>query len=803
MNPFPVPRRAAVPTLALSIAAALAAMASATHAQSDAPSSQNIVIRAVRGDTPQPAVPATTESVTALQIDEVINSPTTAGVLQYLPSVHVRERYAGDRNGILVMRVNSSVASAQTTVYADGLLLSNFLNNSFSTAPRWGLVSPEEIERVDVVYGPFSALFPGNSAGGVVRITTRMPTRFEAHAKLDAFTQRFREYGTNERFNGGHGSLSLGGAQGAFSWWLSLDHLDSQGHPQTFSAATPKTGAAAQAGSFTVVDASRVFRDLDTSGAPRVTVASTGIDHTVQDMAKLKLGFDPLPWLHGDVTAALWHNASDTRVDSYLRDGSGRTVFNAGASLANPLKFVRIDGQDYTVASTAPSLARSEHRLLGLDLKTRTGGTWDLAFVASAYDQTRDLSRSATPVNGYDRGFGDGFGSTPTPGQLTDTSGTGWHNADLRGQWRPGSRVGAHALAWGLHHDRYELASVTWGTAAQPLADWRVSDSGTLSTNSYGKTRTDAIYLQDEWKAAPGLTLTAGARYERWKAFDGSNYNAGNAAPNPKNLVYAERRYANVSPKAAVSWQASDALTLRASVGKAVRYPTVAEMFQTFNGPGGIRFNDPNLKPEQVWSSEWVLEHRRASSSLRVSLFTEDKSDALISQTDVTVTPTISSIQNVDKVRTRGLELVGQASDPGVRGLELNGSVTWTDSKITADRRNPGLEGTDQPRIPRWRATAVATWRASERLSASLAYRFSGHQHNALFNTTLQRYNDVNPDVYGAVSHYSVFDTKLLWRIDRHWSAALGVNNLGNFKYYVNPNPYPQRTWFGTLKFDL
>ena len=83
------------------------------------------------------------------QLDEVINSPTTAGVLQYLPSVHVRERYAGDRNGILVMRVNSSVASAQTTVYADGLLLSNFLNNSFSTAPRWGLVSPAEIERVD------------------------------------------------------------------------------------------------------------------------------------------------------------------------------------------------------------------------------------------------------------------------------------------------------------------------------------------------------------------------------------------------------------------------------------------------------------------------------------------------------------------------------------------------------------------------------------------------------------------------------------------------------------------------------
>ena len=99
---------------------------------------------AIKGE--KPAVPDnapnTTASVTAKQIAETINTVTSAGVLQYLPSVHVRERYIGDVNGVLVMRVNSSISSAQTIVYADGLLLSNFLNNSFSTAPRWGMVSP-------------------------------------------------------------------------------------------------------------------------------------------------------------------------------------------------------------------------------------------------------------------------------------------------------------------------------------------------------------------------------------------------------------------------------------------------------------------------------------------------------------------------------------------------------------------------------------------------------------------------------------------------------------------------------------
>ena len=752
----------------------------------------------------QAPLPATVETVTAQQIAETVNSPTTAGILQYLPSMHVRERYIGDRNGILVMRVNSSIASAQTTVYADGLLLSNFLNNSFSTAPRWGMVSPEEIERIDVIYGPFSALYPGNSAGGVVNIGTRMPDKFEAHVKLDAFSQRFKLYGTDERFNGGHASASLGSAADDWSYWVSLDHLDSHGHPQTFGNTTAKTGAPATAGTFTDVSGSSVYRDIDTAGRPRIIVSSTGIDNTVQDMAKLKLAYRFTPQWQASYTLGIWRNDSEGTVDSYLRDAAGNTVFNAGAAYANPLKFVRIDGLDYTVSTAVPSRNESEHWMHGLALKSNTGGTWDWDLVASVYDQKSDVSRTATPASGFD----SGLGAVHPGGQITYADGTGWHNLDLRGTWRSnGKAISEHTLGFGVHHDRYKLASVTYGTAASPIADWLGSDTGTLNTNSYGKTQTDAVYLQDAWNFAPEWTLVAGGRQERWKAFDGSNYNAANVAPNPPNLVYADRSQSNFSPKLHVAWQTTPEIELRASLGKGVRYPTVAEMFQTFNGPGGIRFNDPNLKPEQVNSMEWVVQQRRTDSMLRVSLFFEDKRDALISQTDVTVTPNISSIQNVDRVRTTGIEIAAQASDVGsalgLSGLDLNGSVTYTDSTITRDTRNPGLEGTDQPRIPAWRGTIVATYRASDALTATVSYRYSGHQHNQLYNTTTRQYNDPNPDVYGAVSQYKVVDAKVQYRVDKQWTVSLGVNNLNNFSYFVNPNPYPQRTWFAGVKYDL
>lgn len=777
--------------IALAVAAAFSLVASPAQAE-EAATLPEMTIQA--GQPAAPAnLPNTVESVTKKQIEESVNAMTTASVLQYLPSVHVRERYIGDRNGVLVMRLNSSIASAVTTVYADGLLLSNFLNNSFSTAPRWGMVAPEEIERIDVMYGPFSALYPGNSAGGVVNIATRMPEKFEFHAKVDYFTQHFNQYKADGNFDGAHGSVALGNKIGDWSFRVDLDHLDNRRQPQTFGTATKKPGAAAGAGTFTV--ASGEVRDIDTSGNPRIITSTTGMDHTIQDNGKFKLAYDITPTMRASYILGIWQNTSDTSVDPYLKDAAGNLIYGTKTGAAsNPYQFVRIGGVDYTVSGANPAHSENEHWMHGLSLKTSTGGTWDWEAIASYYDQRKDISRTATNF-----GVDSGLGLARPGGNITLADGTGWHNLDLRGEWRPdGNLQSEHQVSFGYHTDRYILKSDTYSIAA----DWLNGSPGTLSTNSRGKTETQAVYVQDAWKFHPDWKLTLGGRFEHWQAFDGSNYNAANVVPNPKNLVYADRAQSNFSPKLALAFQSAPDLLLRASLGKAYRYPTVSEMFQTINLPGAIKFNDPNLKPEYVVSGDFTAEKSFANALWRTSVFWEDKRDALISQTDVTVTPTISSIQNVDRVRTRGLETALQASDLWFRGFDLSGSLTYADSFILKDAKNPGLEGTKQPRIPDWRATLVGIYRASDRLSYSLAARYSGRQHNALFNTTTKRYNDINPNVYGAVSHYTVVDGKINYKVDQQWTVALGVNNLFSYKYYVNPNPYPQRTLFATLKFD-
>src|SRR5574343_40332 len=146
-------------------------------------------------------LPTTMEGVNAAEIARTINATDAEDALKYLPSLLVRKRYIGDYNhAVLSTRASGTGNSARSMVFADGILLSNFLGNGPTNAPRWMLVTPEEIERVDVLYGPFSAAYAGNSVGAVVDYVTRMPEKFEAHAKLVGFSENFQEYGTDKKF---------------------------------------------------------------------------------------------------------------------------------------------------------------------------------------------------------------------------------------------------------------------------------------------------------------------------------------------------------------------------------------------------------------------------------------------------------------------------------------------------------------------------------------------------------------------------------------------------------------------------
>ena len=728
-------------------------------------------------------IPTTLEGVTREQIAQTINALDAEDALKYFPSLLVRKRYIGDYNhAILSSRASGTGNSARSMVYADGILLSNYLGNGIANgtnyAPRWGLVTPEEIERVDVLYGPFSAAYAGNSVGAVVDYVTRMPTTFEAHAKLSGFSQNFKLYGSDGRYGGKQASASLGNKNGDWSWFINASRTESAGQPLTFATtALSSTNATSQQAVTGAVPG------LTTRNVPWLLLGGATQYQTTQAHAKLKLAYDFSPTVRASYTLGYWSTATDNRSQSYLRNAAGATVYSGPVS---------IDGKAYTLAPALFGVSNEalEHVMHGLSLKSNTQGIWDWEVAASLYNYQKDQIRAAASAQPAALGGG--------AGTLQDQNGTGWNTLALKGIWRPDGTRGAHLLDFGYQQDSYRLRILKSGIAGNYLVD----GPGTVASDVGGRTQLRSVYAQDAWAFAPRWKSVLGARLESWTASSGfTTFGAGNS----NNAGYASRSAQFISPKAALSYQWTSDTVLKASMGRAVRFPTVGELYgaTTPTGANPVQFiNDPNLRPEKSWTTELTAEKDLGNGLLRLTFFTENTRDSLYAQQtfDPLANTTISRVQNVGRIQTHGLELAYNGNDVFRKGLDFSSSLTYADSRI---RENAGFVTTPgdtlgkyQPRVPVWRATALLSYRFDPALSATFGARYSGRQFASLDNT------DVNAFTYQGTSAYFTTDVRLRYQVSRQWTAAVGIDNLNNYKFW-NFHPYPQRTVVAELKFDL
>ncbi|RQO53493.1 TonB-dependent receptor [Paucibacter sp. KBW04] len=730
-------------------------------------------------------IPTTLESISAAEIAKTINATDAEDALKYLPSLLVRKRYIGDYNhAVLSTRASGTGNSARSLVFADGIQLSNLLGNGATFTPRWGLVTPEEIERVDVLYGPFSAAYSGNSVGAVVDYQTRMPKAFEAHAKAGVFVQPFELYSSKKTYGGYHASASLGDRAGAFSWWINVNHLDSDGQPLTFITKPVSTSNAVP--SATVVNGS--ILGADKSNVPWQILGAGTQYRTEQDHAKLKLAYDINPVLSANYTLGWWGNNSRGSSESYLRDAAGQPFYaaaaNSGTAKASP---IAIDGKAYSLAANDFGQNRDElrHLMQGVSIKSHSKGVFDFELAASHYSYDKDESRSALLARPGSEAGG--------AGRLNDLSGTGWTTLAAKAQLRPNSE---HVIELGAQQERYQ-----WQQRVSDVADWISGAPTAIFTAFSGKTQLNSVYAQDAWAISPQLKTVIGLRLEDWRALDGSKTSAAG-----KTVNFERRSEQYASPKAALGYALNEDWSLKVSTGRAVRMPTAGELFQGGVNASGVYVEsdpttNPYLKPEQGWTSE--LSAQWASSTqqqLRVTLFHEDTRDALYSQSTVVEGKTISSTQNIDRIRTVGLELSYQAADLWLKGLELQGNVTYADSKILANSgfvSKPGdTIGMQQPRVPKWRATGLISYAVTPEVSASYGLRYSGPQYGTLNNS------DPNGFTYQGFSKFFTTDVRAQWRVNKQWTLAGGIDNLNNYQYWAF-HPYPQRTYHAELKFDL
>jgi iron complex outermembrane receptor protein len=698
-----------------------------------------------------------TASVTARKVEQTVNIIDAEDAVKYLPSVTLRKRNNGDTQAVLGTRVWGYNSSARSLIFADGVPLSALIaNNNTIGGPRWGLVSPGEISRIDMMYGPFSAAYAGNSMGAVMEITTRMPDSLSGSIGQTQALQRFDLYGTRNTYGTSQTTADIGNRFGKFSFLASGNYQNSNSQPlQYVTSATFPLGTTGG------------FAEQNKLGATANVLGATGLLHTGMTNGKLKAAYDFTPSLRATYTFGYWQNDANASVDTYIATASTPTY-----------------GGQAGFASGFYDLEQ-RHSSHSVSLRTDNRGAWDFEAIAAHYAFDKDQQRVPTSASANDTSFG-------TAGRVAVLDGTAWSSLDLKGAWRQGGRGGlaTHTVTFGVHHDDYKLNNPTYNAS-----EWRAGDFTTVATEGDGKTRTEALWAQDAWRINDFMKLTVGGRYENWRAFDGFNANGTTKVTQPE--ITASR----FSPKAVLAWTPTLDWTLSASLGKAYRFATPSELYQLVSTGATFTSPDPNLKPDNVLASEVRVGRTFSHGMAQVALFQDDVRDAIISQFLPLVansTTLYSYLSNVDHVRARGAEVVLGGN---IAGLELSGSATYLDAKTLALSGRASAtapEGTAigafLPNIPKWRANFVSTYRPDDRLALTFAGRYSGKIYTTLDNA------DVRFNTYQGFSEWFVADAHVNYRFDRHWSGSIGADNLFDRKYFLF-HPFPQRTYVANAKF--
>ena len=256
------------------------------------------------------------------------------------------------------------------------------------------------------------------------------------------------------------------------------------------------------------------------------------------------------------------------------------------------------------------------------------------------------------------------------------------------------------------------------------------------------KITTNSVYVQDEiLLMGERLRLVPGVRFEDHSTF-GSELN----------------------PKFSLMHLTTPNTTLRASVGKAFKSPTIRQLYYQGIYRHGSNYleSNPDLDPETAISWTAHLEHRMMDNKLELGLglFRTDVEDMVIRYDTGRVTGDsvpIYSYQNINEAQIQGLELTVRATPS--RQFSVNAGLSYTDGENKDS-------GNVLPYVPEYNASIVPTY-FNERLATGVsgAVNWFDKQYRNSSNTR-------------EVDSYTTADVRLWKQLSDLAKVSLDVKNI-------------------------
>lgn len=706
-----------------------------------------VTVTATRTKQDVDKAPASTTVVTQEEMQRK-HAPTLDEALRNEVGVHVLKfRGPVDNHTTTIMR--GFQGQQRTLLMLDGIPL----NSAITGSVPWSELPVDEIERVEVVRGPYSALYGGYALGGVINSIVATPQKETARARAGYGT-----FGTsNYHLQYGNRILS-----DRLSFIVGFDRWQTDGY--VVSTIERPRGTTPVSGGEIPVTGYRETRDV-TGQQTLYTVGDGGRQKFDRDSFIGKISFDPTPYSNLSLIAQYGEWSLDQPTyNTYLRNSAGVPVTSGNLD---------IEGNRVTLSESNffPITRKNEAGMYALKYSIDISPA--ITFKANL-GYSKQFNRE-TEFRALPAALGLGSSRWTTRDRDSDAI-----HAEVLGNFQLGER---NLLTAGL---LYQTAD---GKQKIPVIfDRRVPEVIGLASASGGKQETQAIYIQDQLKVLDNLNLFLGARYDRWSNTDGFQ----ELGPNPRTR-FSDRSQTSFNPKLSVVYSPLADTTLRASAATAFRPPTLDELYVNSSHGTTQTIGNPNLKPEKVTSWEvGIVQYFPTATRVGATYYNNTLKDLIYRR--ATTPPgaplTIQVLENAAEGETKGIEFdVLQRITPY---LNLVANATWLDATITSSPNRPELAGKTIPQIPKHIYNIGIDLNAKD-YKGSLMLRRVGDAFSRDDNT------DVARGVRGGIDPYTTLDAKAVYAGWQKVSLSLSVMNILDKRYFQSFGQMPGRSVFGEL----
>lgn len=726
-----------------------------------------VVVTATRSEKSLDNVPGDAHVVTRREIEKR-NVRTVDEALKYVPGVY-------DRRGKGLMDTLSSITlrgipdAKRTLILKDGMVM----NDSYTGNVTWGGMSVDDIERIEVVEGPFSSLYGGNAIGGVVNIITKMPEKREATMKTGYGTSQYRGTAMDDLRKV---YLSYGDRLfNALSLFVSYGYQQTNGFATDLnvqSTMPDNVNLLKQKGKTVPTNAIKGwYWTTDNKGNNRYVIGDKGDNRWWDDAISARASYD-----FSKVTK-LTASYERTRYE-YNRD--------------EPHTYLQISLPEVWRQKLSSTLVYSynNNAVRENSFVSGNGGTeiarYSLSFETAISDVKAKLN--AGVLDTY-RDWYTTPSSSKTPGYATIDGGWGKVSSTPARSYFSDLQVTIPLAANNILTVGGSFKHGKADNSEYDITNWKDETSRTsLTYTAGGKDTSYAVFVQDEYSILSNLTAYLGFRQDWWSTEDGYANQIGSAGY-PKS--YDSRSASSFSPKFALVYKPFDSTTLRSSVGKAFRAPTVYELYRTWTSSTGITYyGNPDLKPETAVSWDFSAEQGLWKGAKVKATYFENYLKNLIYRKKISDTQ--QEYINAGKAESRG---VVAEIEQRIEWLRLFANATFTDAKIKENTASPASEGKYLTQVPR-RMYNVGL----EIEKGPFLYSITG-------NYVSKRYaSDDNSDIVNGVwtsyDPYFVVNTKLSYKACKTATLSLAIDNLFNrnyFAYYKTPG----RSWYTELTLNF